>query len=504
MKSCSRAFHKKENQQEEFPLSALFGILVTAFVFFLISFLCVHFFGTRCTLKFHVNTPDRITVDYDKQIVECTGQQIDGNILTLDFHSVAQGETMVLVSDSDDIAEEAFLYVHPSGIITLNHYFGKCRGDLAFSLSTDILLTLILVVLCREYRRRAQKSLCRNANAWLLGVIFFVGITLLQQIILLIWLRVNGENPSMLEIFEHTFLSSQQFTLILLPVAVLVALVISISNVILMKHEGVRLRNMLGFFLGIFLCFGTFAPFFVYPLLDSIGVNVHNDGSLIVIAVNCTEDCIAAIIAYFECVLLGTAISAVRAAAHIPAFDKDYILILGCRITENGGLTKLLQARADRAVEFAKMQKEATGKDIVFVPSGGKGSDEIISEGEAIRRYLVSVGIPEQQILTENRSCNTEQNLRFSYALIQEQNENAQIAFSTTSYHVFRTGCMADEAGIPVEGIGAKTKRYFWINAFIREFAAALHYEKKNHIKTLLLLLLCILPAEILDSVSYY
>lgn len=35
---------------------------------------------------------------------------------------------------------------------------------------------------------------------------------------------------------------------------------------------------------------------------------------------------------------------------------------------------------------------------------------------------------------------------------------------------------IADELGIHMEGIGAGTKSYFWINAFISEFIAALHY----------------------------
>ena len=33
-----------------------------------------------------------------------------------------------------------------------------------------------------------------------------------------------------------------------------------------------------------------------------------------------------------------------------------------------------------------------------------------------------------------------------------------------------------------MEGIGAKTKSYFWVNAFIREFIATLYSEKKKHI----------------------
>lgn len=45
------------------------------------------------------------------------------------------------------------------------------------------------------------------------------------------------------------------------------------------------------------------------------------------------------------------------------------------------------------------MQKEATGKDLIFVPSGGQGSDEVIAEADAVANYLRSIGIPEEQIL---------------------------------------------------------------------------------------------------------
>ena len=71
-------------------------------------------------------------------------------------------------------------------------------------------------------------------------------------------------------------------------------------------------------------------------------------------------------------------------------------------------------------MEFAKMQKDRLGRPIVFVPSGGKGSDEIISEGEAIKRYLIEQGIPEKDILAETKSTTTEENFKYAYELIRK------------------------------------------------------------------------------------
>ncbi len=176
-----------------------------------------------------------------------------------------------------------------------------------------------------------------------------------------------------------------------------------------------------------------------------------------------------------------------KAAKRIPAFDKDYILILGCQIKKDGTLTPLLKGRADRAIEFARMQKEASGKDVIFVPSGGKGPDEILPEAQAIRSYLVHAGIPEARILTEDGSVNTYENFKWSLTLIRTVSRapEPQIAFSTTNYHVFRSGVLAGQQGVRAEGIGSRTRSYFWVNAFVREFAAAVYSEGKQHLRVI-------------------
>ena len=251
-----------------------------------------------------------------------------------------------------------------------------------------------------------------------------------------------------------------------------------------MINEGRNWRNFLGCILGILVCFGTIFPFIISDYLQWTSiVDVHNQNGIALYIELLIENTILIVTSYFECVLIGTIILSTKAARKIPSFDKDYILILGCQINKDGTLTKLLKSRADRAIEFAKMQKEATGKEIVFVPSGGKGDDEIISEGDAIKNYLVESGIPAGRILVENESANTNENLRNSMEIIKKDSktEDPKIAFSTTNYHVFRSGYFASQQGIKAEGIGAKTKRYFWINAFIREYIAALVSEWKTH-----------------------
>ena len=281
----------------------------------------------------------------------------------------------------------------------------------------------------------------------------------------------------------NAILNMFSFTTILLPIAFVVSILVIISNILLIIKEGFGVRNILGIILGIVLCFSSILPEILYNMLYSATwIDIHNQNGIGVYIYNLVETTIYITVTYIECILIGTIIIGIKAAKHIPKFDKDCIIILGCQIKKDGTLTKLLKGRVDRAIEFSKMQKEKTGKDIIFVPSGGKGNDEVISESQAMKNYLIEQGIKEDNILIEDKSKNTFENIKFSNKLINDKIKNAKIALSTTNYHVFRAGTIASNQNIKIEGIGAKTKSYFWINAFIREFIATLFSERKKHI----------------------
>ena len=51
---------------------------------------------------------------------------------------------------------------------------------------------------------------------------------------------------------------------------------------------------------------------------------------------------------------------------------------------------------------------------------------------------------------------------------------------------------------VHADGIGAKTKSYFWINAFISEFVATMYSERKQHMTVLGILLIILLAMVIL------
>jgi hypothetical protein len=61
---------------------------------------------------------------------------------------------------------------------------------------------------------------------------------------------------------------------------------------------------------------------------------------------------------------------------------------------------------------------------------------------------------------------------------------------------------IASQQGFMLEGIGSKTKSYFWINAFVREYIAMLSEERKTHIKILAVLIALSLLMVLINYLS--
>ena len=121
-----------------------------------------------------------------------------------------------------------------------------------------------------------------------------------------------------------------------------------------------------------------------------------------------------------------------------------------------------------------------------------------------MKRYLTEQGVPKDNILKEDKSVNTYQNLTFSKKIIEADAGDLSktgIAFSTTNYHVFRGYTLAKRLGMKVKGLSAKTKLYFFPNAFLREFVGLIVEQKIRHI---LFIILCIVFfASLYLTVSY-
>ena len=350
-------------------------------------------------------------------------------------------------------------------------------NNIKVSLTIQILLILYLskvvwgcLIYIKEQYKKQKYSYSIVMN---LGLVIFLIINIFRQINLLI---KDWNLTSIRDIYNNTLQSFSYFAYFILPLIIILALYSIITNIYLIIKEGFKFHNLLGIFFGISVALGAFASQIIYEAIKNI--NFIDSQQLIKKFIDIGLN---SILCYFYCLTLATLYCNIMAARHKPNFDKDFVIILGARIKNDGTLTPILKARADKALEFAKEQKEKNGKDLVFIPSGGKGTNEVMPEAEAIKKYLIEKGVKEENIIIENQSTNTLQNMQFSKKKIDEYNADGKIAFSTTNYHVFRSGVIANNQGIDCEGMGSTTKWYFYPNALIREFIANLHIQSKQH-----------------------
>ncbi|ANY09049.1 YdcF family protein [Pseudonocardia sp. HH130630-07] len=155
-----------------------------------------------------------------------------------------------------------------------------------------------------------------------------------------------------------------------------------------------------------------------------------------------------------------------------PRTGVDFVVVLGSGLIR-GKVPPLLASRLDRAIAVRDRELRG-GSTPLLVTSGGQGPDEPLPEARAMADYLVGQGVPADQVLCEDRSRTTEENLRFSRTLMTEQRPEYRCVVVTNNFHAFRAALMARRAGVNGQVVGSPTARYYWPSATLREFVAIL------------------------------
>ena len=328
-----------------------------------------------------------------------------------------------------------------------------------------------------QYRKRKKERFFSYGTVLRLGIGGFLLLLGLLFLALEIICGVVPDEANGRILFFVAQYAMSLLTVFSFPFVLVLAGGMAISNIWLIRHEGLRKTNLLAMVLSVLLIGGV-AVCVLLTLFNTQMLELEPKSVLL----SSVRTVAATLYLYFAAIFVATQYCCLLAARRKPPLCQDYVLILGCAIRKDGTLYPLIKGRADRAIAFYQQQQTQTGKAPVLVPSGGQGSDEIIAEGEAVRRYLLEQGIPETQIMAETKSVNTLENMRCSKVLIDARQTKANVIFSTTNYHAFRSGVLAESVGLHADAIASKTKWYFWPNAQIREFVGLLARSWKLHL----------------------
>ena len=122
---------------------------------------------------------------------------------------------------------------------------------------------------------------------------------------------------------------------------------------------------------------------------------------------------IVAAVACFA-VLEGIVLSGARTRIADGAGAPEVMVIFGCKV-ETWGPSTLLQDRLDTALGYLEDHP-----DMTVVVSGGQGPDEPMSEARCMYDYLTAHGVDGENIVLEENSSNTWENIRYTLALFQD------------------------------------------------------------------------------------
>lgn len=324
-----------------------------------------------------------------------------------------------------------------------------------FSYGLTALILLAFVVSYLRDKRRIR-----------VGMLLTSGLLLLAFSLMISVIQVADDNAAVMYAAAFGALAF----VVLLPLLVIGTGAGLLYNArILWRKEGFKPKNLLTLGLGL-LIFAYLGLLLFSPLWT------HREELALPIGL------MTAVTAYFGFVFLCYLVSCVLYNLVRPRAPRDYIVVLGAGL-KGDKVTPLLAGRLKRGIAFYRKQEDLLYTPPVFVVSGGKGSDEIISEAAAMRNYLLEQDIPDAQIRMEDQSVNTLENMAFSKKIMDAESGAGKYTcvFATNNFHLFRAGVYARKAGLQADGIGSKTAFYYLPNAFIREYVAILSMYRKWH-----------------------
>ncbi|WP_242949570.1 YdcF family protein [Clostridium pasteurianum] len=128
----------------------------------------------------------------------------------------------------------------------------------------------------------------------------------------------------------------------------------------------------------------------------------------------------------------------------------DVIIMLGggsTLDTPNLGFNGHLSGfAANRLLTSIQLYKKL---NIPIIVSGGKVYKSTGTESEISKNILMSMGVPENKIIVENKSINTEQNVKFTKEILNSNNYKKPILV-TSAFHMQRAAMQFKKSNVVV------------------------------------------------------
>lgn len=135
-----------------------------------------------------------------------------------------------------------------------------------------------------------------------------------------------------------------------------------------------------------------------------------------------------------------------------PVLDSVYNVgvVLGGFSTRdlNTGKTSFFES-SDRFLQTLKLYHEGKIKKILISSGSASVMNQKVKEADAVHDYLISIHVPDSNIIVENQSRNTIENAKYSLAILDSLNIKTGIMVISSAWHLPRAKlCFKQREGI--------------------------------------------------------
>ena len=131
--------------------------------------------------------------------------------------------------------------------------------------------------------------------------------------------------------------------------------------------------------------------------------------------------------------------------------DADCILVLGCRVYEDGTPSHMLEDRLQQSVELFEL-----GAAPKLLMSGDHGQQEY-DEVNTMKRYAVEHGVASSAVFMDHAGFSTYESVYRAKEVFQVQ----RVIIVTQEYHLYRALYIAEAFGLDAYGVDADYRTYW-------------------------------------------
>lgn len=129
----------------------------------------------------------------------------------------------------------------------------------------------------------------------------------------------------------------------------------------------------------------------------------------------------------------------------------DYVIVLGCKVHDDGRLSARLQDRVDTGIDLFQM-----GIGETLLMSGDRQPDGSYDEVGAMQAAAIAVGVEGDRITLDPHGYSTYESIEH----LAKELEGKRVVIVTQTYHLYRALYIAERMGLEAYGVSADRRTY--------------------------------------------